>query len=60
MVVYHLHKKTGWETICPNGNLKSHIEIYAQDWRVPFALITPNLPHFTRDTVKSRPTAYNW
>ena len=27
VVIYHLHIKTGWETICPSENLQSQIEI---------------------------------
>ena len=37
VVVYHLHGKTGWSTVCSNGKRKSPMQNFDQDWRVPFA-----------------------
>ena len=37
MVVYHLHGKTGWSTVCTNGKKNSPMKNFGQDWRVPFA-----------------------
>ena len=41
-VVYHLHGKTGWSTVCTNGKRKFPMKNFDQDWRVPYAQRLPN------------------
>ena len=37
LVVYYLHEKTGWSTVCTNGKQKSPMKNFDLDWSVPFA-----------------------